>query len=112
VFDPIKEWGILGSTAQQFVPGDVTKALNAYDKGAMWLFISYAVAFWVTFASFIVGFFAICSRVGSCLTAIVALVSVLQHPQDILLTNSGCHSVYRSLRHHCHRYVLDPRRSD
>ena len=75
VFNPIDIWGLNGTTVQKDVPGAVNDAVNAYSKGAQWMFIAYTVAFWVTAASIVVGIFAICSRVGSCITTIVASVS-------------------------------------
>jgi len=77
VFDPIKTWGLSGTPAQNLIPSAVTDALNAYEKGAQWLFISYAVAFFVTLGSIVVGLFAICSRLGSCVTSIVAIAATI-----------------------------------
>jgi hypothetical protein len=79
-FNPITEWGLNGTTTQKYIPGTVDKALGAYQKGAQWLFIAYAIAFWTTVATIVVGFFALCSRVGSCLTTVVSGVSVSSPP--------------------------------
>ena len=75
-FNPIQEWGLNGTIAQDLVPSAITGALKTYQKVAQWMFIAYAVAFWTTVASIVVGIFAICSRVGSCVTTIVASVSI------------------------------------
>lgn len=77
-FNPITEWGLNGTVAQQYVPKAVNSALSAYQKGAQWMFIAYSVAFWTTVATIIVGIFAIFSRVGSFCTSLVSGVS---HPQ-------------------------------
>ena len=80
VFNPIDVWGLNGTTIQKDIPGAVTSAINAYSKGAQWMFIAYTVAFWVTAATIVVGLLAICSRIGSSLTTIVSSVS--DQPSD------------------------------
>jgi hypothetical protein len=82
-FDPIQVWGLNGTLAQDIAPKAVTDALNTYKKVASWMFIAYAVAFWTTVASVIVGIFAIFSRVGSCLTTIVSSVSPISTPNPL-----------------------------
>lgn len=74
-FNPIEEWGLNNTLAQSVVPKGIDGALNAYKKGAQWMFIAYAVAFWTTVAAIVVGLFSICSRVGSCITTVVVSVS-------------------------------------
>jgi hypothetical protein len=74
-FNPLVEWGLNGTAYQQYIPGAVNSAMNAYQKGAQWMFIAYAVAFWTTVATVVIGLFALCSRIGSCVTAIVSAVS-------------------------------------
>jgi hypothetical protein len=76
-FNPITEWGLNGTIAQNVLPGGVNDAMKAYQKGAQWMFIAYVVAFWTTVATMVVGLFAVCSRVGSCLTTVVSLVATL-----------------------------------
>jgi hypothetical protein len=71
-FDPFTEWGLSSSSALKVVNGSVDGAIKAYQKGSQWMFIAYCVAFWVTVATIVVGLFAICSRVGSCLTTFVS----------------------------------------
>ena len=73
-FDPFTEWGLSSSSALKVVNGSVDSAVKAYEKGSSWMFIAYTVAFWVTVATIVVGLFAICSRVGSCLTTFISSV--------------------------------------
>jgi len=77
VFNPIDVWGLNGTTIQKEIPGAVTKSINAYEKGAHWMWITYVLAFWITAASIVVGLFAICSRLGSCVTTIVSSAATL-----------------------------------
>lgn len=51
------------------------KALDAYRKVSRWMFIAYAVSFWTSLATIVLGILAIFSRWGSLLTWIAALVS-------------------------------------
>jgi len=76
-FNPIEVWGLNGTLAQKYVPKGIDGALNAYKKGAQWMFIAYAVAFGTTIASIVVGAFAICSRIGSCATTFVSSAATL-----------------------------------
>jgi len=69
--------GLNGTATQQYIPGAVNSAMNAYQKGAQWMFIAYAIAFWTTVATIVVGLFALCSRIGSCFTTIVSGVATL-----------------------------------
>lgn len=78
VFDPIAQLGLNGTTLQKELPGTVQKAISAYSKVTHWMFIVYMVALGVTAASIVVGIFAICSRIGSCVTYIVVSVSLYQ----------------------------------
>jgi len=71
VFNPIAQLGLNGTTLQKELPGTVEKAINAYSKATHWMFIVYIIALSVTAASIVVGIFAICSRIGSCVTYIV-----------------------------------------
>jgi hypothetical protein len=73
-FDPFTEWGLSSATALKFVNGSIDSAMHAYQKGSMWMFIAYTIAFWVTVATVVIGLFAICSRVGSCLTTFISSV--------------------------------------
>jgi len=77
VFNPIEVWGLNGTTIQKEIPGGVTKAINAYEKGAHWMWTLYVLAFWITVGTIVVGIFAICSRVGSFVTTIVSSVATV-----------------------------------
>ncbi|KAF2664352.1 hypothetical protein BT63DRAFT_483765 [Microthyrium microscopicum] len=76
-FNPINEWGLNSTLYEKYIPSGVNTALNTYKKVASWMFIAYVIAFWTTIASIVVGLLAICSRIGSCLTTIVASVATL-----------------------------------
>ena len=75
VFDPLTVWGLNGTTVQNEIPGAIHSAINAYTKGAHFMTVAYTIAFWLTAASIVVGLFAICSRIGSCVTTIISGVS-------------------------------------
>jgi len=77
VFNPFQVWGLNGTIVQDKIPGAINTAMNAYTKGAKFMFIAYVIAFWLTVASVVVGLFAICSRWGSCVTTIVAGAATL-----------------------------------
>jgi len=77
VFNPIDVWGLNGTTIQKEIPGGVTRAINAYTKGAQWMWTAYVISFCVTAGTIVVGFFAICSRLGSCVTTIVSSAATL-----------------------------------
>jgi len=76
-FNPIEVWGLNGTLAQNYVPKGIDGALNAYKTGAHWMFIAYATAFFTTLAAIVVGAFAICSRLGSCVTTIVSIIATI-----------------------------------
>jgi hypothetical protein len=76
-FDPLTTWGLNNTVVQKALGNDFQKGINAYRTGAKWMFIAYVVAFWVTVGSIVVGLFAICSRLGSCVTTVVSSVSRL-----------------------------------
>lgn len=59
---------VLGDTA--------SGAIKVYKRVAKWNAIAYQVAFWTTLATIVVGLLAICSRWGSLLTWIFAIVSL------------------------------------
>jgi hypothetical protein len=76
-FDPLTTWGLNNTVVQQALGSSFQKGINAYKTGAKWMFIAYVVAFWVTVGSIVVGFFAICSRLGSCATTVVSSAATL-----------------------------------
>lgn len=67
-------------TLETKVLGDAaSRALSIYRRVARWNFVVYQCAFWTTLFTIIVGLVAICSRWGSLLTWIMAIVSFV-HP--------------------------------
>jgi len=76
-FDPIAEWGLNNTVVQSQIPKAVSSAMSAYRKGTQWMFIAYAIAFFATAATLVVGLLALCSRLGSCCTSIVSGVATL-----------------------------------
>jgi SUR7/PalI family len=76
-FDPLTIWGLNSSALTQYIPSELNKGLQIYDKVSRWLFVAYTIAFWTTVGSFVLGFFAICSRWGSFVTTIVIGVATL-----------------------------------
>lgn len=107
-FDPIEAWGLNATNAtdsndiaggnnpvsdrinelqnnyedlQNELLGDAgSKAMDAYRHVSRWMFIAYAVSFWTSLATIVLGLLAIFSRWGSLLTWIAALVSRSFHP--------------------------------
>ncbi|KAF2664988.1 integral membrane protein-like protein [Microthyrium microscopicum] len=75
-FNPIVEWNLNNTLAQEkYVPEAINKPMQAFQKGTQWLFVVYVIAFISNAAAIVIGMFAICSRLGSCITTIVACVS-------------------------------------
>lgn len=65
------------SLETQFLGDAGATALDAYRNASKWMFISFAVAFWTTVATILVGLLAICSRWGSFFTWIFAVASAV-----------------------------------
>jgi hypothetical protein len=116
VFDPVKIWGLEVANSTRAAAGNSNnaveaainnvannlseyeekilgstgkKALNTYRTAGKWMFIAYQAAFWTTLATIVLGIFAVCSRWGSLLTWILALVrshSLLSAYRDLKLT--------------------------
>jgi len=76
-FDPVTVWNLNGTGIENLLPTELQKGLNLYQKVSKWMFVAYVLAFWVTLADIVVGLFAICSRWGSCVTAIVSSAATL-----------------------------------
>lgn len=76
-FNPVEVWGLNGTGVTDLVPNELEKGLNIYQKVANWMFVAYAIAFFTTLSSIVVGLLAICSRWGSCCTTIVSAASTL-----------------------------------
>jgi hypothetical protein len=69
----------LNSVETKVLGGTASRALSIYRRIARWNFIAYQCAFWATLFTIIIGLVAICSRWGSLLTWIMAVVSSI-HP--------------------------------
>ncbi|KAJ5232289.1 hypothetical protein N7468_005245 [Penicillium chermesinum] len=76
-FNPLTIWGLNSTTIKDELPDDYDKIINIYKNVSKWMYIAYLIAFIVTIVEIVVGFFAICSRWGSCVTTIVAFVGFL-----------------------------------
>lgn len=76
-FNPLTIWGLNSTSIENELPDDYEKIINIYKNVSKWMFIAYLIAFIVTIVEILVGFFAICSRWGSCVTTIFALVGFL-----------------------------------
>lgn len=76
-FDPFSVWGLNSTSIKDELPKDYNNYMKVYKTVSKWMFIAYAVAFAVTVAEIVVGFFAICSRWGSCVTTLFALLAFL-----------------------------------
>ena len=71
-FDPSSVWGIKDELSKDF-----NHDLNVYKTVSKWMFIAYIAAFVVTIAQIFVGFFALCSRWGSYIATLFALLAFL-----------------------------------
>ncbi|KAJ6021773.1 hypothetical protein N7540_007277 [Penicillium herquei] len=77
-FDPLSVWGLENSTAvKDELPSDYNKDMKIYKAVSKWMFIAYIVAFILTIVEILVGFFAICSRWGSCVTTLFAFAALI-----------------------------------
>lgn len=76
-FDPLRVWGLNNKLLKQELPSDYGKMMKIYKAVSKWMFIAYVLAFVTTAVEILVGFFAICSRWGSCVTTLFALVAFL-----------------------------------
>ncbi|KAJ5988698.1 hypothetical protein N7481_003908 [Penicillium waksmanii] len=74
-FDPLDVWGLSDNdTIKDELPSDYNKIMKIYKAVSKWMFIAYLIAFILGIAELLVGMFAICSRWGSCVTTLVAIV--------------------------------------
>lgn len=76
-FDPLKVWGLDNSAVKQELPSEYGKFMKIYKVVSKWMFIAYIVAFVTTCLEILLGFFAVCSRWGSCVTTLFALLAFL-----------------------------------
>lgn len=76
-FNITEVFGLQGTTVENDFPKALKDGLNAYQKAAHWMFVAYVIALSITAVEIVVGFFAVFSRWGSCVTTIVSSASTL-----------------------------------
>ncbi|GES61406.1 integral membrane protein [Aspergillus terreus] len=76
-FNPLDVWNLEESGLENALPDGLEKTLNIYKNVSKWMFVAYIIAFVATVVELVVGIFAICSRWGSCVTTLVAIVAFL-----------------------------------
>ncbi|KAJ5212342.1 uncharacterized protein N7498_003988 [Penicillium cinerascens] len=76
-FDPLQVWGLDNDAVKDELPDDYAKIMNIYKAVSKWMFIAYVLAFVTTIVEILVGIFAICSRWGSCVTTLFAVLAFL-----------------------------------
>jgi hypothetical protein len=75
-FNPLEIWHLNISGVPDLFPSHLQSNLKTYQKVSHWMFVAYVLGFAVTAVQLIVGLTAICSRIGSIFTTIVAVVSL------------------------------------
>lgn len=78
-FDPFAVWGLKDTNLQKAFGDKLQGGLNTYKRVTGWMIWSFGIALVLSAAEFIIGFFAIFSRWGSLVTAIVSTVSLRWH---------------------------------
>ncbi|KAJ5103247.1 hypothetical protein N7532_003776 [Penicillium argentinense] len=77
-FDPLDVWGLSDNEAiKNELPDDYNKIMKVYKAVSKWMFIAYLVAFILGIVELLIGIFAICSRWGSCVTTLFAVLFFL-----------------------------------
>ena len=71
-FDPLKVWGMNGTSLQAALGDKYDDGMNVYKKVAGWMNWAFVIVIVLTPIEFIVGFFAIFSRWGSFVTTIIS----------------------------------------
>lgn len=94
-FDPLTVWGLNGTSIKDELPGDYNKVMKVYKAVSKWQFIAYVIAFVATALEILVGAFAICSRWGSCVTTLVAVVAFL-FTTAASITSTVLFSIFKS----------------
>jgi hypothetical protein len=94
-FNPFSVWGLDSSDIKDELPSEYNKVMNIYKTVSKWMFIAYLVAFIVTIVEIVVGFFAICSRWGSCVTTLFALLAFL-FTAAASITSTVLFSIFKS----------------
>ncbi|KAJ5641694.1 hypothetical protein N7490_005694 [Penicillium lividum] len=94
-FDPLSVWDLDSTSIKDLLPSDYNKVMKVYKAVSKWMFIAYVVAFAVTIIEILVGIFAICSRWGSCVTTIFAIVGFL-FTAAASITSTVLFSIFKS----------------
>ncbi|KAJ5281049.1 hypothetical protein N7478_006421 [Penicillium angulare] len=94
-FDPFSVWGLDDSSVEDELPSDYNKLMKIYKAVSKWMFIAYLIAFIATIVEIVVGFFAICSRWGSCVTTLVAVFAFIFTAAGSI-TSTVLFSIFRS----------------
>lgn len=76
-FDPLKVWGMNGTSLQAALGDKYEEGMNVYKKVAGWMNWAFVIVIVLTPIEFLVGFFAIFSRWGSFVTTIISSVRFL-----------------------------------
>jgi len=74
-FNPVEVWKLNDTGVENLFPKELTNGLKLYKKVAHWMFVTYAIAFFLTLTEVVVGFTAIFSRWGSFATTIIASIA-------------------------------------
>jgi hypothetical protein len=76
-FDPLKVWGMNGTSLQAALGDKYDDGMNVYKKVAGWMNWAFVIVIVLTPVEFIVGFFAIFSRWGSFVTTIISTAQTI-----------------------------------
>jgi len=76
-FNPVAIWKLNNTGISELLPSNLQSGLNTYEKISKWMFIAYMIAIGTTALELVIGISAICSRLGSCVTTLVSVVSTL-----------------------------------
>ncbi|KAJ5256626.1 hypothetical protein N7478_012730 [Penicillium angulare] len=76
-FDPISVWHLDSTSIKDEMPDDYNKIMKVYKAVSKWMSVAYIIAIITTVIEILVGFFAICSRWGSCVTTLFAVTGFI-----------------------------------
>jgi hypothetical protein len=76
-FNPVAVWKLNNTGISELLPSNLQSGLSTYEKISKWMFIAYMIAIGTTALELVIGISAICSRLGSCVTTLVSVVSNL-----------------------------------
>lgn len=74
-FNPVDVWGLNSTAATKLFGDKLTTALETYENVSKFMFMAFAVSFFSTLATLVVGISALFSRWGSFFTSCCAAVS-------------------------------------